>query len=104
MPRFITDCCTQVSSEYCTIRPSTALSKRKSARRGRSAGIFTNTYTAIPAPDTACASMVASAAPPTPSGITTTNSRSRPMFSTADTARKMSGTAELPAARSTAAK
>ena len=44
--------------------------------------------------------MVAAAAPPMPQPKTATNSKSSPMFNSADTARNTSGTVELPKARS----
>ena len=61
-------------------------------------------YAVIPAPETYWAMTVASAAPATPRSSPTTNHRSRPMFSTADTARNSRGTTELPTERSREAK
>ena len=58
----------------------------------------------MPIPDRYCAMTVASAAPATPRPRPSTNHRSSTMFSTADTARKASGTALLPTARRKEAK
>ena len=57
----------------------------------------------MPTPETYCEITVASAAPATPRSSPTTNQRSRPMFITAETARKMSGEAESPTERRSAA-
>ena len=53
---------------------------------------------------TAWEAMVAHAAPATPQPRPITNQRSSAIFTDADTARKASGTAELPTARSSEAK
>ena len=61
-------------------------------------------YAAMPMPETYWDSTVAWAAPVTPSCSPATSHRSSAMFSTTDTARKASGTVELPSDRSSAAK
>ena len=100
IPKFITDCCRQVSEDRLSISLSIATEKCRSDFRGRKERHFISTYTAMPIPDTYCAMTVARAAPPIPNGSTATNSMSSAMFKTALTARKISGADELPSARS----
>ena len=98
------DCCRHVSAEKPAISRTRLQRSRASCPRRNSAGQRTRAYTAIPRPDTYCAMTVAAAAPSTPKPRPATNHRSSAMFSTAETARKTSGAAEFPMARSTEAK
>ena len=94
------DCCTQVSRDRLQISRSIRRAGRSWARAGRRSGRFTRVYTAMPIPDTYWEITVAMAAPATPQGMTSTKNRSRPMFSTALTAKNTRGTVELPMDRS----
>ena len=61
-------------------------------------------YTSSPTPDTHWEKLVAKAAPATPQGTATTNTKSSTMFSTALTPKNTKGVAEVPTARSRLAK
>ena len=100
MPKFITDCCAQVRADRLPISPSMARSKCSCSFPGSSERQHRQTYSPMPIAEAYCARMVAAAAPPMPQPKTATNSKSSPMFSSADTARNTSGTVELPKARS----
>ena len=104
MPKFMMDCCTLVITERFRMVSRFFLSQRQSAFFGHSCGNFFSVYSPMPMPDTNCENTVAPAAPFTPHCSTSTHTRSRMTFSTADTARNTSGTTELPMARSRFAK
>ena len=104
MPKFITDCCTQVRRENRAISSTRSFSQRTSWRLGRSWGILASVNASSPSPDTHWERLVAKAAPATPQGTTTTNTKSSTMFSTALTPKNNRGVAELPMARSRQAK
>ena len=103
IPKFMMDCWMQVSAENPAISfMRLALNLLWAACR--TSGNRTQVYTEMPTPETYCAMIVASAAPPTPRSSPQTNHRSSAMFSPADSARNSSGTIELPSARSREAK
>ena len=76
----------------------------RSGAFGTSSGNFFSVYKRIPTPETNCERTVAKAAPFTPNGKTATQRISSVTLRTADAARKISGTVELPTARKTEAK
>ena len=104
MPRFMMDCCRQVSAEKPAISRMRLRRRRTAGSRRTSAGNRTQVYAAMPRPETYCAMTVASAAPATPRPSPATNHRSSTMLSPADTARNASGVAESPSERSSEAK
>ena len=104
MPKFMMDCWTLVITERFRMVLRFCLSQRQSSLRGHSSGNFFRVYTPMPMPDTNCEKVVAPAAPRTPQWSTSTHTRSRMTFRTADTARNTSGTSELPMARRRLAK
>ena len=83
---------------------SLAESNEISPRDARYSGKAAMVYAAAPIPETYCAMTVAHAAPPTPISKASMNKRSSPTFKIADTPRNISGTTELPTARSSDAK
>ena len=104
MPRFITDCWTQVRREKLAISRTLAQRTGPSPRRGRRTGQRTRATAPSPRPETYWEITVASAAPATPRPSPRTNHRSRAMFNTAETARKSRGVTESPMARRKQAK
>ena len=99
MPRFITDCWMQVSKEKLAISRILSQRTQTSPRRGRSRGQRIRAKIPKPTPETYWEITVASAAPATPRFSPITNHRSRAIFKTADTAKKISGVTESPMAR-----
>ena len=104
MPKFITDCCTQVSSENWLISLSSSRRIRRWRAWGQRKAYRARAKISSPRADTHWEKAVAAAAPATLQGMTTTSTRSSTMFSTADTARNTSGVTESPTARSRQAK
>ena len=98
------DCCKQVSAEKLVISFMRARRSRTPGSGRSRSGNLIRVYSAMPMPETYCEMTVASAAPATPRPSPATNHRSSAMFSPAETARKASGTTELPSERSSAAK
>ena len=104
MPKFITDCCTQVSEESEKISRRRAASKRSSSLFGSRSGQRRSVKTASPSPEKYCAMTVAHAAPATPHEKTSTNSRSSATLPSAEMPEKTSGVMLLPTERRRQAK
>ena len=88
MPRFMMDCCRQVSAEKPAISRMRLRRRRTAGSRRTSAGNRTQVYAAMPRPETYCAMTVASAAPATPRPSPATNHRSSTMLSPAENGQK----------------
>ena len=99
MPRFITDCCTQVKMEYPAISLIRLAWMGERLHSARSCGHLMSAQIMMPMPETYCAMTVAPAAPATPKLRPMTNHKSSAIFKTAETAKNTSGTTELPTAR-----
>ena len=99
MPRFITDCCTQVKMEYPAISLIRLAWMGERLHSARSCGHLMSAQIMMPIPETYCAMTVAPAAPATPKLRPMTNHKSSAIFKTAETAKNTSGTTELPTAR-----
>lgn len=99
IPKFMIDCCMDVSRDRLRILFKISLRKCLCPRPNRRMGTFFHAYIQMPSPDTYCAITVAAAAPEIPKLKTATNRTSNATFRTADTPRNSSGIMEFPTAR-----